>query len=52
MTTIKKTADEVLKNIYDDNRVNTIPYSKLDALNELKNAIEFMIMKIELTKES
>jgi len=52
MNTLKQTTDEVLKTIYNGNEVNTITYSKLDALNELKNAIEFMIKKIELTKES
>ena len=43
MTSLKETSEEVLNSIYNDNRVNTLEYSKLEALLELKNAIEMQI---------
>lgn len=47
MTTLTETAKDVLKTIYNDNRINTKEYTELDALNELKNAIDFLIKKKE-----
>jgi len=47
MVTLQETAKEVLKTIYNDNRINTKEYNELEALNELKNAIDFLIKKRE-----
>jgi hypothetical protein len=47
MTTLQETAKEVLKTIYDDNRINTKEYTELEALNELKSTIDFLIKKRE-----
>jgi predicted RNase H-like HicB family nuclease len=45
MTNLKETAEMVLNTIYSDNRINTKEYSQLEALQELKNAIEIAISK-------
>jgi len=47
MTTLQETANEVLKTIYNDSRVNTKEYSEIEALKELKDAIEFLIKERE-----
>ena len=47
MTTLQETANEVLKTIYNDSRVNTKEYSEIEALQELKDAIEFLIKERE-----
>jgi len=43
--TLKETMNEVLSSIYSDNRVNTKEYTDLEALEELKSAIECLIQK-------
>lgn len=45
MTNLKETAERVLKTIYDDNRVVTKEYTEIEALLELKSAVEYAISK-------
>jgi hypothetical protein len=45
MTNLKETAERVLKTIYDDNRVVTKEYTEIEALLELKLAVEYAISK-------
>ena len=45
MTNLKETANDVLKTIYSDNRIVTKEYTEIEALEELKNAIETAIAK-------
>jgi hypothetical protein len=47
MTTLQETANKVLKTIYNDSRVNTKEYSEIEALEELKDAIKFLIKERE-----